>query len=331
MAMKVSRPMELSVGSSCSFDTLFSLSSQPQLPPAGVPSLITHTFLIHAYIPYPHIPSLLTHTLGLLKLASSSYLVAISRREQIAQIRGKPVYVITGVDLIPLSSQSEAQAAITHARTSSARKSAAAIQDDDTDTDDDASSSSAATAAEHDEEQDSVPSTPIQDTPGGSRSGRLQKSTTVVADVIKNKGSYGRFAQKWFSKAGWTTEGRRKQGMSSDNLSSITSEQEKAAQDALPDGKEHEADVAAIETADPVVDETSTGEQPPSSLHAVMENLTPRILRTTKLFFASHSFYFSYDYDISRSLPRQENTSSTVPLYKRFDPLVSIFHSFSSW
>jgi hypothetical protein len=146
------------------------------------------------------------------------------------------------------------------------------------------------------------------------------KATTVVTDVIKNKGQYGRFAQRWFSKGGWKSDGQRKQGMStndddlpltadgqktqSDEHVPLTNEQKKQAEDSLPGHAKHEAHDTDSEST--------------------LTNLIPRILKTTTLYFTSRSFYFSYDYDISRSLSRQEATSPSVPLHKRFDPLVRI-------
>lgn len=264
---------------------------------------------------------------GLLKLASTCYLVSVSSREQVAQIRGKPIYVITDVALIPLSSQSEAQNAITHARNALNKGKTEPLHLGDTD-DEDESDGGGSTIAEEDEENDSIPSTPITETPS-SKTGTLKHSTTVVSDVIQNKGSYGRFAGKWFSKAGWKDEGRRKQGMSSEENLSITPEQKKSAEDALPDSKKHEAAHSPAEhaskPADTTADEVDTQKPSPSSLDTVVNNLTPRILSTTKLFFASRSFFFSYDYDISRSLSRQEPNPSGVPLHRRFDPLVC-FH-----
>ncbi|MCJ1228694.1 hypothetical protein MMC12_005355, partial [Toensbergia leucococca] len=55
---------------------------------------------------------------GLLTVASTSYLISITRRQQIAQIRGKPIFVVTGVVIIPLSSQSDARNAIQEAKES---------------------------------------------------------------------------------------------------------------------------------------------------------------------------------------------------------------------
>ena len=259
-----------------------------------------------------------------MKLASTSYLVSISSREQVAQIKGKPIYVITDVALIPLSSRSDAQSAITHARNALKQGKNEALDPSDSDSEDDTKSS---VIADDEDEHGSVHSTPTNETPDAFKPTALHKATTVVSDVIQNKGSYGRFANRWFSKAGWKDEGRRKQGMSSEENLSMTKEQQRSAQDALPTGKKDEVQQATAttssETSKPAAVDTSTEKPTVSSLDTIMKDLTPRILTTTKLFFASRSFFFSYDYDISRSLSRQESGNSSLPLYKRFDPLVS--------
>lgn len=256
-------------------------------------------------------------SLGLLNLASSSYLVAISKREQVAQIRGKPIYVITNVALIPLASQSEAQHAIQHAKTTLKSNKPESL---DTSDDEDDSSSTV------DEEHDDNASVGLPDEPLNVPKGSVNKATTVVADVIKNKGQYGRFAQRWFSKGGWKSDGIRKQGMSETDLT-LTPEQKKQAEDSLPHNAkdqvestpaENQSEPAPSDEQQPIAEST-----PVAPKDTTLTNLIPRILKTTNLYFTSRSFYFSYDYDLSRSLSRQESTSASVPLYKRFDPLVS--------
>ncbi|KAI4816178.1 hypothetical protein E4T44_10583, partial [Aureobasidium sp. EXF-8845] len=254
--------------------------------------------------------------LGLINLASSSYLVAISKREQVAQIRGKPVYVITNVALIPLASQSEAQHAIQHAKSSLKSNKPESL--DTSDDEDDSASSTA------DDEHDDNTSVGLPDEPLHVPKGSVNKATTVVTDVIKNKGQYGRFAQRWFSKGGWKSDGIRKQGMSA-NEDDLSMEQKKQAQDSLPDNKKDEVESAPVDTQSEAP--TSNEEQPSTESTPVapgdntLATLIPRILKTTNLYFTSRSFYFSYDYDLSRSLSRQESSSASVPLYKRFDPL----------
>lgn len=162
----------------------------------------------------------------------------------------------------------------------------------------------------------------------------MNKATTVVADVIKNKGQYGRFAQRWFSKGGWKSDGIRKQGMSaSEDDLSLTPEQKKQAEESLPDDKKDEVESAPVNTQSQTSPEEEYSDTKPevvASGETTLTNLIPRILKTTKLYFTSRSFYFSYDYDISRSLSRQESASASIPLHKRFDPLVSIFVTYFS-
>lgn len=256
-------------------------------------------------------------SLGLLSLASSSYLVAISKREQVAQIRGKPIYVITNVALIPLASQTEAQHAIQHAKTTLKSNKPESL-----DTSDDEDDSTSTVDDEHDDNASvEMPDEPLQ-VPKGS----VNKATTVVADVIKNKGQYGRFAQRWFSKGGWKSDGIRKQGMSASE-DDLTMEQKKQAEDSLPADKKDEVESAPVDTqaqSAPSNEEQPTTEPTPVAPgDTTLATLIPRILKTTNLYFTSRSFYFSYDYDLSRSLSRQESTSASVPLYKRFDPLVT--------
>lgn len=194
------------------------------------------------------------------------------------------------------------------------------------DTSDDEDDSSSAADDEHDDNASvGLPDEPLQ-VPKGS----VNKATTVVADVIKNKGQYGRFAQRWFSKGGWKSDGIRKQGMSETDLT-LTPEQKKQAEDSLPDNAKDQVESAPArnQSQDAPSDEqqptSATESAPVTPGDTTLTNLIPRILKTTNLYFTSRSFYFSYDYDLSRSLSRQESTSASVPLYKRFDPLVSTF------
>ena len=262
----------------------------------------------------------------MLDLGSTSYLISISQREQVAQIREKPVYTITGVTLIPLSSQIDAANAISQANKSLKQGKTAEIEGAETDDEDDNHS-----VTQTDDEQD-VPGSPT-DAPATldiqKGIGQLKKSSSVVADVIKDKGKYGRFAERWFSKGGWQASANRQPSMSPED--DLTREQKRQGIDALPEeSKIDEAPALKEEeiTAD-VNEETKEvsaeelAKPPPSPSQTVLKSLTPRILRTAKLYFASRSFFFSYDYDLSHGMSKQEIRSSPVPLFKRFDPLVS--------
>jgi hypothetical protein len=124
----------------------------------------------------------------------------------------------------------------------------------------------------------------------------------VAEDVIHRKGVYGRFADKWFSKKGWKDDTRRTQGLPQ-NVESVPKEEEDPVSPSKPD--ELPAEI-------------------PKALGGQTDNTTvallPKILRTTKMYFASGNFFYSYDYDISHGIGQQEPNSS-LPLFRQFDPL----------
>ncbi|KAJ9656783.1 hypothetical protein H2201_008435 [Coniosporium apollinis] len=248
---------------------------------------------------------------GLLKIASSSFLISISRRQQVAQIRGKPIYVITDVALIPLSSQADANKAITQARESLQKRSRAegTGEEPESDTSDDESVTYADTATY----EDSLPSTPPpeEDTQATTATKRERRSS-IAEDVVVKKGAYGRFADRWFSKRGWSTEGRRKLGMSSEE--DLNHQQEpRSSSTAL------QSDHGAVEDEDPEKFEaveagTSGGkdvDQSPGVIKEVAEDpsqdvvtsMMPKIVR------------------ITRFLGKQTTGHSSLPLFKLFDPL----------
>lgn len=55
----------------------------------------------------------------------------------------------------------------------------------------------------------------------------------------------------------------------------------------------------------------------------VAHNLTPKLLNTTRLLLGSRSFFFSYDWDITRTWStRRHSADTSLPLHKLVDPLV---------
>lgn len=243
------------------------------------------------------------------------------------------MFVITDVHFIPLSSQTEAQNSIDEVRKSRARKRASKTSGTDTDDETDASVSGT------DDEHYTDPATPAVDHPGAAGAqkglGALAKGTSVAADVIVDKGKYGRFAERWFSKAGWSANGRAKQGMSSTSEEDLTREQKRQGLKSLPEEESQSTDAAPKELQ-AAVEETR---DKPAALQesisraqaaaqgraadSIVDTLAPRILRALRIFLSSHSFFYSYEYDLSRRLATHERSSSNVPLYKRFDPRVS--------
>lgn len=59
------------------------------------------------------------------------------------------------------------------------------------------------------------------------------------------------------------------------------------------------------------------------AIEDVAHNLTPKLLNTTRLLLGSRSFFFSYDWDITRTWStRRHSAGVSLPLHKLVDPLV---------
>lgn len=157
-----------------------------------------------------------------------------------------------------------------------------------------------------------------------------ERRTSVVEDVIQRKGVYGRFAEKWFSKKGWSSDKRRMQGMSSEEDLARNSTPVNV-QSTVPTAEEHPTKGPGSAVL-PVADKDTTESVSPEEISKAFEGsagsttvaLLPKILRTTKMYFASGNFFFSYDYDLTRGIGQQISNSS-VPLFKQADPLVGSY------
>ncbi|KAL8759272.1 MAG: hypothetical protein Q9199_000885 [Rusavskia elegans] len=228
----------------------------------------------------------------LLNIASASYLVSILRRQQVAQIRGSPVYVITSVALIPLSSQSDAEKAIEQTNKEVQRHTT------------------------HQEAQDvSIDSHGLADEDSGGQS--QEGNDSIAQDVMGKRGQYGRFAESWFSRKGWTTERRRAQGMSADDVGKSEGFR-KGQKGDLHDLEENIENDGKNLPGGPT---QRLPQQGASQGQDVMSTLLPKLLRTTKMLFASRSFFYSYDYDITRRVGELTVKTPNVPLYRSVDPL----------
>ena len=243
--------------------------------------------------------------LGLLKVPPLSFLITITHRRQVAEISGLPVFVICNVSLIPLSSRLEATNAIKLAKTSSSPHCAQPVSDA-TDSEDSDGDGETTGNALHDngEAADVSPVTasPAEEVPLGPESSKDHRATSNVArDVLGRKGQYGRFAEKWFSRKGWSVERRRVQGMSVDEQESSFS--------TLGD--------RSIDRAAGSLPAEEFPYRTPKTY-----SLLPKLLRTTKLLFSSQSFFFSYDLDITRRVGSPPPKGSDLPLIMAVDPLV---------
>ncbi|KAJ4155604.1 hypothetical protein LMH87_000841 [Akanthomyces muscarius] len=219
--------------------------------------------------------------IGLITVSKLSYLVTITKRKQVAQILGFPIYVVTGVAVTPCTSQPDAVASI--------RRTVRWLDDRPSTADQDAESS------DEDVELPAASADEIDDGASEGGDNDLTSSRSSIAeDVIRRKGSYGRFAQRWFSARGWTADQRRSLGLS----------------DAANNSRL--AETAGEPRKVPVNEED--GQRPATAL-------LPKLLRAMYLLFGkSRSFYFSYDVDITRHLSEKSPaTQADVPLYARAD------------
>ncbi|KAM0254164.1 hypothetical protein ACHAP5_000150 [Fusarium lateritium] len=202
--------------------------------------------------------------IGLITISKLSYLVTITRRQQVAQICGHPIYVVTEVAITPCTSKTGAEESVKRTSDHLSRQAR--------------NSGSESDSSEEEVELPPRTSDEIEDaivddedaSPGSARS-------RVAEDVIRRRGSYGRFAERWFSRSGWTLDQKRNMGLSnSQNVpaKNVTTE--------TPEGQTQEETAKAMPNG---------------------PELLPKLLRTAQILFgASRSFYFSYDVDLTRSL-----------------------------
>ena len=230
----------------------------------------------------------------MLTVSKSSFLITIVRRQQVAQIQGKAVYCITDVALTPLSSKTEAERSIANTKALLHRRDGDLSMDE---SDTDGEEASIPTRISDDVEDDSLP-------PSSALTSQPHRRTTSVAeDVIARKGGYGRFAQKWFSKKGWTADQRRNLGMTSAESNVDSPDVQgpgdlRAKAEDLPNTDEHSGDSMDV-----------------------VDSLLPKILRTTQILFgSSQSFFFSYDHDLTRSFANRSTSDIDGPLHTRVDP-----------
>lgn len=228
-----------------------------------------------------------------MQIASFSFLLCITRREQIAQIFGKPIYIIRDVTILPLSTQAEADQAITQAR-AGLQKARAAREAN--------LASSESEESEYESLDDhAVGDPPEAQIPADERpqiAGRSESTTSVVQDVIERKGQYGQFASQWFSRRGWGLDHQRVEGTSTEKIQEIDQQQKKPQPHTTESISQGDPLPTTVET----LGQSSAVDEVPSSQRLSQEaaiQMLPKILRTTKLLFTTQNFYFSYDFNIS--------------------------------
>lgn len=253
---------------------------------------------------------------GLLTVVPVSYLIIILRRQQVAQIKGIPIYVVTDVAIIPLSSQDEASKAVDQAKGNLKKGSGERTPAGGDTSDEEGSDHGPSTHTgdvDHSPVSTDSPTADLPLRPAGPR----RSISNVAEDVIGRKGQYGRFAEKWFSREGWSTERRRVQGMSTD-------EGEKPSSTVPPVGTTFDGSTRPKQTESFCQPKLSREvNQPKDSPADTTNTLLPKLLRTTRMLLSSQSFFFSYDLDITRRLGTHGPQGSGLSLHKTVDPLVS--------
>lgn len=253
---------------------------------------------------------------GLLKVASNAYLISISRRKQVAHLWGKPIFVITGIAIIPLASHDEATKAIKQAREEAA---ATAPKDDDSESSsgnevDDLESDTLSIGEDRSiDSEDDGHARPSLEQAGRTPSNQ-QRQPGIVEDVIKGKGLYGRFTDRWFSRRGWDTN----IDPAAAGAPAVRSSPSKAAATA-PDGADERRLMdnggsgyhqwPQTPATEKTLDETFSS----SIDRDLTSSLSPKLLQTLKALLTSRTFHFSYDLDITRSLATQQPKGLELP------------------
>lgn len=224
-----------------------------------------------------------------------------------AQIQGKPIYEVKDVALIPLTTKSEAQHVIDSQHKLLKEANASPINhhvDDLTDDSDLGDESEGSIDGDHDQPAEVQALEPPE-------SSSVAQRASVVKGIVQDRGKYGRFAERWFSKGGWTNNERRRQGMTGDETGE---ELAKINTQSTPRETTDDNNKTLVREETGSADRSLNTPTEPSSLQA----FTPRIVRTARLYFSSSGFYFSYEHDLSSKLDQCDDRRSSLPLWKRF-------------
>lgn len=255
-------------------------------------------------------------------MASVSFLIAITRREQVAQIFGRPIFVVTDVALVPLSSQSEAEKGIS-----------AAVRQKETAADTDEDSSDAESTVEesddvHSAEDAHEAPSPSDDVRTKSDKGDTTATTNIAEDVFARRGPYGKFASQWLTKKGWGLPGMRAPSRvpeatpELDLTTNSASIRRPTASSTTQETNSRQIDSPALEHA-PESRPSGQGEDAASpSEREYTLPLLSKLLRSTRLILSSRSFYFSYDFNITRRMGDPRMLPSKPLLHEDIDPLV---------
>ena len=210
----------------------------------------------------------------MLEIANSSYLIAITKRKEVARIFDKPIFLVTDVALLPLSSQSDASAAIKAASETS-----------------EGGDTSESGLSDSDDDHNAKKAADIASTPGDDVrpfSNRNASNTSVAEEVARGTVTFGRFASQWFSRRKSTT-------------AETSSKNERSEPRPAEEGDQVVEDIKAANQKKAAASQQQSGTASEQAQSIATINLTPRILRTTKMLFTSGSYFYSHDIDLTRS------------------------------
>ncbi|KAH6630852.1 SacI homology domain-containing protein [Chaetomium sp. MPI-SDFR-AT-0129] len=255
---------------------------------------------------------------GLITVFHHSFLISIVRRTQVASLlnnnsssgssRGSsPVYVITEVALTPCASHAEASRAV--AETAAGLK--ARVRGKEEEEDDDGSRPLGGSGVIDGEREGDEGGGEEED--GGK--GHARNGSSVAQDVIRRKGSYGRFAQRWFSGSGWAMDQTRTLGLSAGGgAAAASASNSSGGSGGSSSGSGNGSGKASG---------TSSSDDGAAAATAAALSLLPKLLRTSQILFgSSKTFYFAYDHDITRSManPKLPISTPLVPLHEHVEP-----------
>ena len=296
---------------------------------------------------------------GLLSVASYSYLISITQRQQVAQIQGNPIYAITNIALIPTSSRADALRAITQAKEHPSQPEpgpedanlASSDGEDAADDDEDGEDGNSLTDADTEGGETDISTAPDSDSQppahapgeqekeGESARPRGRSINSIAEDVFGKRVRFGRFAASWLSRKtlglpGFGTVDRDTTEMLL-RTNNEAAKEDPESHAAISGVSKEEEKGGGANAKEPVVSGEEEKEQgspspeagveaKPRSSDQTVEELLPKLLRYTTLLFASRNFFFSYDYDLTRQIGGQEPRNGYRPLHRVVDPLVCL-------
>lgn len=121
----------------------------------------------------------------------------------------------------------------------------------------------------------------------------------MVQDVIERKGQYSRFASQWFSRRGWGSEKKRTVEKSVEMVPETKHDGQKPPSEVPTSTPE---DVLLPVSSEKPHHHNGSGGSTTNqrSSHEAVVEMLPKILRTVKLLLTSRSFYFSYDFNVTK-------------------------------